>query len=202
MPSGTIPAMGSVTAVRPASMGVATCVIATRNTTTSTSLETIRAIRNVTHFPIHPLVTSHDAPDSASGARTTVTRIRALRMSRENQTMPMAAIIRPARKIDTIAPTPGAAIFSPASAWLSRRSWLPIDSVVSPAAWMRPMHSWSTISSGTVVNVMTTKLPRIDLPAPSAARERAPGSRWIIPVMSWRKKKIAMTNRAIPKTML
>ena len=79
---------------------------------------------------------------------------------------------------------------------------MPIDSVVSPAAWMRPMQSWSTISSSTVVSVMTTNDPRIDLPAPRAARDKAVGSRWIIPVMSWRKKKIATMNRAIPNSRL
>ena len=122
IPSSTIPAMGSVTAVRPESIGVATCVIATRNTTTRTSLETMSAIRNVAHFPIHPFVTSQDAPERASGARTTVTRIKAFRINRLNQTIPIAAIMRPARKIDTIAPTPGAAMFRPARAFARSRS--------------------------------------------------------------------------------
>jgi hypothetical protein len=36
-------------------------------------LEQIRATTNIAHFPIHPRLASHDAPENASGANTTAT---------------------------------------------------------------------------------------------------------------------------------
>ena len=54
----TIPAMGSAMDARSKSIGWETWVIATRNTTTRTSLDKISAITNDTHFPNQPRVTS------------------------------------------------------------------------------------------------------------------------------------------------
>src|SRR5699024_4629196 len=106
--SMTMPVIGSVIAVRSASMGVAIWVIAIRSTTTSTSLLMIRAITNAAHFPIHDRLASHAAPANASGARTIAISSSALRINRENHTIAVAATMSPARKIVTIAPTPGA----------------------------------------------------------------------------------------------
>src|SRR5699024_1572780 len=61
----TIPAIGSDTEDRSPSIGADTWVIATRNMTTRTSLEQIRAMTNIAHFPIHPRVASHEAPENA-----------------------------------------------------------------------------------------------------------------------------------------
>ena len=71
----TIPAMGSLIDARSVSMGAETCVIATRNITTSTSLEQISATTNIAHFPIHPREASHEAPEKASGANATFASI-------------------------------------------------------------------------------------------------------------------------------
>src|SRR3546814_19831965 len=108
MNSSTMPEIGSVTADKSASIGVETCVIAMRNTTTSTSLEMMSATTNAAHFPIHPRVTSHAAPANATGASTIATSSRALRIRSENHTIATAQIIRPARQNVTSAPNPGA----------------------------------------------------------------------------------------------
>ncbi len=136
-----MPVIGSVIAVRSASIGVAICVIAMRNTTTSTSLDTINASTNAAHFPIHPRVASHAAPANASGARTIAISNSALRINRENQTIAIAETIRPARKIVTIAPTPGAFTLIAVRPAVSRTILSPIVAVVSPAAWTMPMQS-------------------------------------------------------------
>src|SRR5690625_7842252 len=98
MASITMPVIGSVTACRSALIGVAIWVIAMRNTSTSTSLETIRASRNAAHFPTHDRETSHADTENASGARLTTIRIHALLSNSENHTIATAAIISPARK--------------------------------------------------------------------------------------------------------
>src|SRR5699024_9460459 len=49
---------------------------------------------------------------------------------------------------------------------------------------------------------MTTNEPSTDLASPSAALLRAVGSRRISPVISWRQKKISITNTAMPNRML
>ena len=100
----TTPAMGSLTEARSPSMGEAAWVIATRNITTRTSLEAINATTNIAHLLIHSRDASHDAPENASGANTIATGSRALRTSRDNQTMAAALIANPARKIVMIAP--------------------------------------------------------------------------------------------------
>ena len=64
-----------------------------------------------------------------------------MRISRENQTMPLRRCIRPARKMLTIAPTPGAAMFIPARPVAEEHDWFPIASVVFPVACMIPMQS-------------------------------------------------------------
>lgn len=51
----TTPASGSLIEDRSPSMGAATWVMATRNITTSTSLEQISATTNMAHLLIHPL---------------------------------------------------------------------------------------------------------------------------------------------------
>ena len=141
MNSSAIPEIGSVTADRSASIGVATWVIAMRNTTTRTSLETIRATTKAAHLPIQERVTSHAAPAKATGASTIATSSKALRIRRLNQTMATAQIMSPARKIVMIAPTPGAAMLIPTRPVARRAILSPIDSVVSPAACTIPMHS-------------------------------------------------------------
>jgi hypothetical protein len=184
----TIPAMGSLTEARSASIGAETWVIATRNITTRTSLEQIRATTNIAHFPIHPREASQDAPLNASGANTTATSRSAFLTRRDSHTIAAAVIARPAMKIVMMAPTPGAAMLMPTSPAARRAILSPIDSVVSPAACTIPMHSWSTTSSSSAVSVMTTNDPRTDLARPRAARVSAVGSRRIRPVMSWRQK--------------
>ncbi|WP_182049345.1 hypothetical protein [Changpingibacter yushuensis] len=115
--------MGSLTDARSASMGADTWVIATRNMTTRTSLEQIRATTNIAHFPIHPRLASQDAPLNASGANTTATSSSAFLTSSDSHTIAAAVMLMPT---------------SPAA----RRAILsPIDSVVSPAACTIPMHS-------------------------------------------------------------
>ncbi len=198
----TIPAMGSLIDARSASMGAETWVIATRNITTSTSLEQISATTNIAHFPIHPREASQDAPLNASGANTIATSSSAFRTRRESQTMAAAVIASPAMKIVMIAPTPGAAMLIPTRPATMRAILSPIDSVVSPAAWTIPKHSWSTTSSMSAVSVMTTKDPSTDFARPRAARVSAVGSRRMRPVMSWRQKKISITNTAIPNSRL
>ena len=64
--------------------------MATRKITTSTSLERIRAITNVAHFPNHPLVASHENPARAIGANTIATNRSALRIRSENHTIAAA----------------------------------------------------------------------------------------------------------------
>ena len=145
---------------------------------------------------------SQDAPANAIGASTTPTSSSALRINSENQTIATAAIISPARKIVTIAPTPGAAMLMPLSPAASRMILSPIVSVVSPDAWMMPMLSWSTISSASAVNVTTTNAPSTDFAAPSAARDSAVGSRRISPVMSCRQKKMRTRKTPMPKIRL
>lgn len=51
----------------------------------------------------------------------------------------------------------------------------PMDSVVSPAAWTIPIHSWSTTSNSSPVSVITTNDPNTLLARPRAARVRAVG---------------------------
>ncbi len=114
----------------------------------------------------------------------------------------LASVADPIAGIVMIAPTPGAAMLIPTRPAASRAILSPMLSVVSPAAWMIPMQSWSTISSSNAVRVMTTKLPSTLLASPSAARDKAVGSRRMRPVMSWRQKKISITNTAMPNRML
>src|SRR5690625_2655590 len=104
----TMPAIGSAIDDRSRSIGALTWLIATRNTITITSFEKISASTKLAHFPNHPFVASHEDPDSAIGAITTATRMRALRTSRLNQTIAAAQIARNARKMVMIAPAPGA----------------------------------------------------------------------------------------------
>src|SRR5699024_12269039 len=80
-----MPVIGSVIAVRSISIGVAICVIAMRNTTTSTNLDTINASTNAAHFPIHPRVASQAAPANASGARTIAMRSEERRVGKEGR---------------------------------------------------------------------------------------------------------------------
>ncbi|MPN25543.1 hypothetical protein SDC9_172955 [bioreactor metagenome] len=202
MNSSTIPVMGSVTADRSASIGVATWVIAMRKTTTRTSLETINATTKAAHLPIQERVTSHAAPANATGARTIATNSSALRIRRLNQTMATAQIMSPARKIVTIAPTPGALMLIAVRPAVSRAILSPMVPVVSPAAWTMPMESWSTISRAVAVRVMTRKEPSTALPAPSAALERAEGSRRMRPRMSWKQKKSRTMNTPMPNSRL
>src|SRR3546814_11756616 len=75
----TTPAIGSLTDCRSASIGADTWAVARRKITTSTSLDKIRAITNVAHFPIQPRVWSHEAPAKAIGANTMATSRSALR---------------------------------------------------------------------------------------------------------------------------
>ena len=111
----TTPAIGSLIDARSSSIGAETWVIATRKITTSTSFDKIKAITNVAHFPNQPLVASHETPARAMGANTIATSSSALRIRSENHTIAAALMARPARKIVTIAPTPGAAMLIPAT---------------------------------------------------------------------------------------
>ncbi|AJO56850.1 hypothetical protein BF96_00115 [Micrococcus luteus] len=176
--------------------------MATRNIKTRTSLEQISAMTNIAHLPIHPLLASHDAPENARGANTIATSNSALRTSSDSHTIAAAAIAKPARKIVMIAPTPGAAMLIPTRPAARRVILSPMDAVVSPAAWMTPTQSWSTISSSNAVSVITTNEPSTDFANPRAARDRAVGSRRIRPVSSWRQKKISITNTAMPNSRL
>lgn len=128
----TTPAMGSLIDARSSSIGAETWVIATRKITTSTSFDRIKAITNVAHFPNHPLVASHENPARAIGANTIATSSSALRIRSENHTIAAALMARPARKIVTIAPTPGAAMLIPANPAASRVMRSPMDSIVFP----------------------------------------------------------------------
>ena len=183
-------------------IGAATWVIATRNITTSTSLEQISATTNIAHLLIHPLVASHDEPDRARGANTIATSSSALRTSSESHTIAAEVIASPARKIVMIAPTPGAAMLIAVSPPARIVIFSPIDSVVSPAAWTIPTHSWSTTSNSSPVRVITTNDPNTLLARPRAARVRAVGSRLMRPVMSWRQKNSSITNTAMPNSRL
>ena len=78
----------------------------------------------------------------------------------------------------------------------------PIDSVVSPAAWTIPTHSWSTTSNSRPVSVITTNGPNTDFARPRAARVRAVGLRRMRPVISWRQKNSSITNTAMPNSRL
>ncbi|MBL3686183.1 hypothetical protein D3248_04340 [Leucobacter zeae] len=177
-------------------------MIATRNTITITSFEKINASTNDAHFPNHPFVTSHDEPDSAIGAITTATRIKAFLMRRLNQTIAAAQIARKLRKIVMIAPAPGAVRLIAVRPATRTPIFPPISSSVVPVAWMMPMHSWSTTSSRVAVIVITRNDPSTLLASPSAALESAPGSRRMSPVISCRQKKISMRKIAIPKITL
>ena len=95
----TIPAIGSAIEERSRSIGALTWLMATKNTTTITSFEKIRARTNDAHFPNHPFVASQEAPERAIGAITTPTRMRAFRIRSENQTIAAAQIARKLRKI-------------------------------------------------------------------------------------------------------
>ncbi|KJL29677.1 hypothetical protein RL72_00307 [Microbacterium azadirachtae] len=198
----TTPAIGSLMEARSRSIGWETWAMATRNTTTRTSLDRIRASTKVAHLPNQPRVASHDAPARATGANTIATSRRALRTSRENHTIAAAEIARPAKKMVMIAPTPGAAMLMPASAPPSRAILSPMSCMELPVAWTMPMHSWSVISSSVPVRVRATKEPSTDFASPRAARGRAPGSRRIRPVMSWRQKKTSITKIATPNRRL
>jgi hypothetical protein len=112
------------------------------------------------------------------------------------------AIASPARKMVRIAPTPGAAMLIPISPAAMSAILSPIEAVVSPAACTIPRHSWSTTSSSSAVNVITTNDPNTDLASPNAARASAVGSRRTRPVRSWRQKKISITKTATPNNRL
>ena len=198
----TTPARGSAILDKSPSIGADTWVTATSRITTSTSLERMSATTNIAHLEIQPRVASQEAPENANGAKTTATSRSALRTSRLSQTIAAAAMAKAARKMVKIAPTPGAPTFSAVNPATRIAILSPIVAVVSPAAWMMPTESWSTISSSRAVRVITTKEPRTLLASPRAARERAAGSRRIMPVMSCRQKNSSMTNTAIPKIRL
>ena len=198
----TIPAIGSEIEVRSKLIGAFSWLIATRNTTTITSFETISAITNATHFPTHPFVASHTVPDRAIGARTIPTRRSALRTRRENQTIAAAAMARKERKIVMIAPTPALAMLMVVSPMTSAPIFAPISSSVVPVAWTMPTQSWSTICSKVAVRVMTRNDPSTDFASPRAARWRAVASRRMTPVISCRKKKISMMKIAMPNRTL
>ena len=123
------------------SIGALTWLMATRNTTTITSFEKISASTKDAHFPNQPFVASQDAPDSAMGAMTTATRMRALRISRENQTIAAAQIARNDRKIVMIAPAPGAVRVIAVSPPTRTPIFPPISSSVVPVAWIIPIES-------------------------------------------------------------
>ena len=176
--------------------------MASRKITTRTTFERIKAITNVAHFPIQPRVWSHEAPAIAMGANTIAINNRALRTRRLIHTITAAPIAKPARKIVTIAAAPGATMLSPPRPPASSAIRSPICSIVVPAAWTIPMVSWSVTSSAVASNVIATNDPRIDLASPRAARDRAAGSRRIMPPMTWSMKKPSMTNTATPKRML
>ncbi len=183
-------------------MGAETWATATRKITTSTNLEAIRAMTKLAHLENQPFVASHVAPASATGPKTTVTSSSALRISRENHTIPAAEMARPAKKMVTTAPTPGAAMLMVVSPAASRAIRPPMDSMVLPVACTIPMASWSVISSSSPTSVRSTKEPRTLLASPSPARDSAVGSRWISPVINWRQKKIRNRKQATPNRML
>nr|BFF10406.1 hypothetical protein GCM10025699_17090 [Microbacterium flavescens] len=130
----TMPAIGSLIDARSASMGADTWATATRKMTTRTSFDKISATTNAAHFPNHPFVVSHAAPARAIGPKTIATRRSALRIRSENHTMAAALIARPARKIVTIAPTPGVAILIAASPATRRAIRSPMPAMVLPVA--------------------------------------------------------------------
>ena len=71
-----------------------------------------------------------------------------------------------------------------------------------PAADTMPMQSWSVTWSAVASSVRATKEPRIDFASPRAARDRAAGSRRIMPPMTWSMKKPSITKTAMPNMML
>ena len=70
MSINTIPATGSAIADMSRSIGAFTCEIATRNTSTTTNFEKIRARTKLAHFANQPRVTSQFAPANAIGPRS------------------------------------------------------------------------------------------------------------------------------------
>ena len=89
--------------------------MASRKITTSTTLDTIIAITKVAHLPTQPRVWSQLDPASAMGAKTMAISSSALRTSRLIHTITAAPMARPATKIVTMAPAPGAATLRPPS---------------------------------------------------------------------------------------
>lgn len=78
----------------------------------------------------------------------------------------------------------------------------PICSMLVPAALTMPMQSWSVTSNAVARSARATKEPMIDLAKPRAARDRAAGSRRVMPPMTWSMKKPSMTKTATPNRML
>lgn len=141
MNMSTMPEIGSEIEARSKSIGAASWLTATRMMTTTTSFEMMRAITKPAHFPNHPRVCSQTVPEKASGARTTTTRIRDLRISRLNHTIAAAAIAMKARKIIRMIPAPGAVSEIAVRPIISATSLSPSVLIVSPAAWTIPMVS-------------------------------------------------------------
>ena len=136
-----MPAKGSDTEVKSVEIGAETWVMATRKMMTSTSLDSTRARTNIAHLLIQPFAASQEEPENANGASAMATRSRALRTSKESHTIAAAAIASPARKMMRTAPTPGAAIVMPPRPATRIEILPPMESTVSPAAWMMPMQS-------------------------------------------------------------
>ena len=141
MNMSTMPEIGSLIEARSRSIGALTCSMATRKMTTSTSFEKIRAMTKAAHLANHPFAVSQVNPARAMGAKTIATSSSALRMSSENHTIAAPAMPRPARKIVTIAPTPGEAMLMVVSPTASRVIRSPMPSIVLPVACTTPMAS-------------------------------------------------------------
>ncbi|MAY97664.1 MAG: hypothetical protein CMH84_14175 [Nocardioides sp.] len=176
--------------------------MASRKITTRTSFDRIIAITNVAQRLSHVLVWSQLAPARAIGAKTIAMRRSALRIRRLIQTTIAPMMARLARNMVRMAPAPGAPRLMAPSPAASTATLSPISFMLVPAALTMPMQSWSVISSAVASSASATNDPRIDFASPSAALDRAAGSRRIMPPMTWSMKKPSITKTPTPNMML